>query len=79
MVKTYHAFFDEVLRKSLAFQIAELIDRCPGNCGKEAKIEFIRKEFPSLEWDELIEKLKEVRSLDDFVKESTDQFQSQKD
>lgn len=76
METAYQTYFDEVLRKSLALRIAELVDRCPGNCGKEDKVEFIRREFPSLEWDQLLEKLKEAEALGNFIESQKESDQS---
>ena len=67
MDDSYHLFLDEVCRKALAEKIAGLVDQCPGNCGQEEKIEFIRKQFPKLEIDDLMKKLREVDELEKVV------------
>jgi hypothetical protein len=36
---------------------------CPGNCGNEDKIEYIREEFPKLKLNELSSKLQEIAEI----------------
>lgn len=62
--KAQYLLLDEVYRKALAIKIVELINTCPGNCGNEDKIEFIRMQFPSFALDELTRKMKEVSKLE---------------
>lgn len=57
---SHQLLLDEVYRKALAIKIVEVTDACPGNCGNEEKIEFIRKQFPSFKLDDIVKKLKEV-------------------
>ena len=47
--KAHYLLLDEVYRKTLAIKISETVEACPGNCGNEERIEFIRKQFPDLE------------------------------
>jgi predicted nucleic acid-binding OB-fold protein len=61
--KSHFLLLDEVYRKALAIKIVETMDACPGNCGNEDRIEFIRKQFPNLEMDDLSEKMKEIAEL----------------
>ncbi|SNZ01409.1 metal-sensitive transcriptional regulator [Flagellimonas pacifica] len=61
--KAHFLLLDEVYRKALAIKISETIDACPGNCGNEDRIEFIRKRFPDLELDTLTTKMKEIDML----------------
>lgn len=61
--KAYHLLLDEAYRKALAIKISEAVEACPGNCGNEERIEFIRKQFPHLEPDGLTEKMKEISEL----------------
>ncbi len=71
--KAHYLLLDEVYRKALALKIVEVVDACPGNCGNEDKIEFIRKQFPELGLEDLTEKMKEITQvkiqLDQFNKE----------
>jgi len=66
--KARHLLLDEVFRKSLAIKIVETVDACPGNCGKEEKIEHLLKEFPDLSLDELTDKMKEIGELEEHLK-----------
>lgn len=61
--KAHYLLLDEVYRKALAIKIVEAMNACPGNCGKEDKIEFIRKQFPAFTLDELTKKMKEITEL----------------
>lgn len=61
--KAHYLLLDEVYRKALAIKIVETMNACPGNCGNEDKIEFIRKQFPSFSLDELTQKMKEISKL----------------
>jgi len=66
--KARHLLLDDVFRKSLAIKIVETVDACPGDCGKEEKIEHILKEFPDLSLDDLTSKMKEIADLKDYLK-----------
>ena len=61
--KAHFLLLDEVYRKALAIKISETIDACPGDCGNEDRIEFIRKRFPDLELDTLTTQMKEIDTL----------------
>ena len=61
--KAHFLLLDEVYRKALAIKISETVEGCPGNCGNEGRIEFIRKQFPDLELDSLTEKMREIDAL----------------
>ncbi|MDP1800001.1 MAG: metal-sensing transcriptional repressor [Bacteroidota bacterium] len=63
----YELLLDEVYRKALAIKIVEVADACPGNCGNEEKIEFIKKQFPSFKIEELVKKLKEIDKIGEGV------------
>jgi CsoR family transcriptional regulator, copper-sensing transcriptional repressor len=65
----YNLLLDEVYRKALAMKIAEVSDACPGDCGNEEKIEFIRTQFPKFELDEIIKMYKDIIVLGEMVKE----------
>lgn len=56
--KAHFLLLDEVYRKALAITISETVEACPGNCGNEERIEFIRKQFPDLELNSLTDKMK---------------------
>jgi len=67
--KAYNLLLDEVFRKALASKIVEAAEACPGNCGNEEKIEFIRTQFPKFKLDEIVSKLKEITRIGEKVKE----------
>lgn len=61
--KAHFLLLDETYRKALAIKISETVEACPGNCGNEERIEFIRRKFPDLELDSLAQKMKEIDAL----------------
>ncbi|TAN13021.1 MAG: metal-sensitive transcriptional regulator [Chitinophagaceae bacterium] len=61
--KAHYLLLDEVYRKALAIKIVEAVNACPGNCGNEDKIEFIRQQFPAFTLDELTRKMQEITEL----------------
>lgn len=61
--KSHYLLLEEVYRKTLALSIVEAIDACPGDCGNEERIEFIRKKFPDFEINDLSQKMKEIAAL----------------
>ena len=65
----YNLLLDEVYRKALAIKIVEVADSCPGNCGNEEKIDFIRTQFPKFKMDEILNKFKEITKIGERVKE----------
>lgn len=67
--KAHYLLLDEVYRKALAIGIVKAVDSCPGNCGNEDKIEYLKKEFPNLELSELTNKLKEIQTIENRLKE----------
>ena len=54
---------DEVFRKSLALNLVNVINKCPGNCQDAEKIEYIQKQFPKLKLDEITSKMKEINEI----------------
>ncbi len=72
--KAHFLLLDEVYRKALAITISETVEACPGNCGNEERIEFIRKQFPDLELNSLTDKMKEIdelkRRLESYISEN---------
>lgn len=54
---------DEVFRKSLALQLVAVLNACPGNCQDAEKIEYLQKQFPKLQTDELTLKMKEISAI----------------
>lgn len=74
--KAHYLLLDEVYRKALAIAIVETVNACPGNCGNEDRIEYIRKQFPELHLNDLTNKMKEITDLKErlekFNKESND-------
>ncbi|MBA3675339.1 MAG: metal-sensitive transcriptional regulator [Chitinophagaceae bacterium] len=62
--KTHHLLLDEVFRKSLALKLVQVMNACPGNCQDAEKIEFMKEQFPMLEFDQITKNLKEVNAID---------------
>lgn len=67
--KAEQLLLDEVFRKTLAIQIVETLDACPGNCGNEERLETFRRQFPDLKLEELAEKMEEMNSLNQWLRE----------
>ena len=65
--KAHYLLLDEAYRKALAIKISETVEACPGNCGNEDRIEFIRQQFPHLELDSLTQKMKEIAELEERI------------
>lgn len=65
--KTHYLLLDEVYRKALAIKIVETVNACPGNCGNEDRIEYIRRQFPELELDDITQKMTEIMSLKERI------------
>jgi DNA-binding FrmR family transcriptional regulator len=61
--KAHYLLQDESYRKALAIKISETVEACPGNCGNEDRIEFIRQQFPNLQLDNLTTMMKEIAEL----------------
>ena len=68
--KAHFLLLDETYRKALAIKISETVEACPGNCGNEDRIEFIRKQFPNLELDTLTQQMKEIDVLRKSIENS---------
>lgn len=66
--KAHYLLLDEVYRKALAIGIVKAVDSCPGNCGNEDKIEYLKKEFPNIELTDLTNKLKEIQAIENRLK-----------
>tara|TARA_B100000949_G_scaffold165594_1_gene146097 strand:+ start:3192 stop:3578 length:387 start_codon:yes stop_codon:yes gene_type:complete len=66
--KAHYLLLDEVYRKALAIGIVNAVDSCPGNCGNEDKIEYLKREFPNLELSDLTDKLKEIQTIESRLK-----------
>lgn len=67
--KAHFLLLDEVFRKGLALKLVEVMNACPGNCGQEDKIDFLKKKFPSLTLEEITQKIKEVNEIDERMKD----------
>jgi len=61
--KAHYLLLDEVYRKALAIGIVKAVDSCPGNCGSEEKISYLKTEFPNIALSDLTEKLKEIQAI----------------
>ncbi|MEQ9289557.1 MAG: metal-sensing transcriptional repressor [Cyclobacteriaceae bacterium] len=66
--KTTFELLDDTYRKALAEKISSAYQSCPGNCGKEATIERLRKLFPEFTLEEVPEKLREARQMEEELK-----------
>ena len=73
--KAHFLLLDEAYRKALAIKISETMDACPGDCGNEDRIEFIRKRFPDMELDTLASQMKEI----DILRKRIDDIDLDKD
>ena len=66
--KAHHLLLDEVFRKSLALKLVQVMNACPGNCQDAEKIEYMKEQFPMLEFDQLTTQIKEVNAIDKRLK-----------
>lgn len=62
--KAHYLMMDEVFRKSLALKLVQVMNACPGNCQDAEKIEYMKEQFPMLEFDQLTSQIKEVHAID---------------
>ncbi|MFN2438263.1 MAG: metal-sensing transcriptional repressor [Chitinophagaceae bacterium] len=62
--KAHYLLMDEVFRKSLALKLVQVMNACPGNCQDAEKIEYMKKQFPMLEFDQLTSNMKEISAID---------------
>ncbi|MBN8833654.1 MAG: hypothetical protein ABS68_09335 [Niastella sp. SCN 39-18] len=62
--KAHYLMMDEVFRKSLALKLVQVMNACPGNCQDAEKIEYMKKQFPMLEFDQLTTNMKEINAID---------------
>lgn len=62
--KAHYLLMDEVFRKALALKLVKVMNACPGNCQDAEKIEYLKDQFPLLEFDELTSKIKEINAID---------------
>ncbi|WP_445736745.1 metal-sensing transcriptional repressor [Mariniflexile sp.] len=67
--KAHYLLLDEVYRKALAIGIVKAVDSCPGNCGNEDKIEYLKNEFPNIALTDLTDKLKEIQTIANRLKD----------
>jgi DNA-binding FrmR family transcriptional regulator len=62
--KAHYLLMDEVFRKSLALKLVKVMNACPGNCQDAEKIEYMKEQFPMLEFDQLTSQIKEVHAME---------------
>jgi CsoR family transcriptional regulator, copper-sensing transcriptional repressor len=62
--KAHYLLMDEVFRKSLALKLVQVMNACPGNCQDADKIEYMKEQFPMLEFDQLTNNMKEINAID---------------
>lgn len=67
--KAHYLLMDEVFRKSLALKLVQVMNACPGNCQDAEKIEYMKQQFPMLEFDQLTTKIKEINAIDKRLEE----------
>jgi DNA-binding FrmR family transcriptional regulator len=67
--KAHYLLMDEVFRKSLALKLVQVMNACPGNCQDAEKIEYMKEQFPMLEFDQLTTKIKEINAIDKRLEE----------
>lgn len=72
--KSHFLLLDEVFRKTLAINIVETMNACPGDCGDEDRIEFIRNQFPNFETMDLSQKLKEIAELKERIDHHNEKY-----
>ncbi len=66
--KSTFELLDETYRKAIAEKISSASQKCPGNCGNEHNIERLRRLFPNFSMDEIPQKLKEAKQLENELK-----------
>lgn len=67
--KAHHMLLDEVFRKTLAIQLVQALDSCPGDCGNEEKLEILRQKFPDMGLNDLSDQMNEVQALNKWLQE----------
>ncbi|MEQ9220250.1 MULTISPECIES: metal-sensing transcriptional repressor [Cytophagales] len=68
LTKTTYELLDDTYRKALAERISSAYQSCPGDCGNEETIEKLRTLFPELKLEEVPEKLREARMVEEELK-----------
>ena len=68
LTKTTYELLDDTYRKALAERISSAYQSCPGDCGNEEAIEKLRTLFPELKLEEVPEKLREARMVEEELK-----------
>ena len=63
--KAHFLLLDEVFRKSLALQLTDVMNACPGNCQDAEQIAFLKEKFPQLELTEITDKMDEVKKINE--------------
>lgn len=76
--KAHYLLMDEVFGKSLALKLVQVMNACPGNCQDAEKIEYMKQQFPMLEFDQLTTQIKEVNAIDKRLERCNKNF-SEKD
>ena len=66
--KAHFLLLDEVYRKALAQGIVNAEASCPGDCGNEQSIAYLKQEFPTIPLSELTEKLKEIHVIENRLR-----------
>ena len=66
--KAHYLLMDEGFKKTLALKLVQVMNACPGNCQDAEKIEYMKQQFPMLEFDQLTTQIKEVNAIDKRLK-----------
>jgi DNA-binding FrmR family transcriptional regulator len=67
--KAHYLLMDEVFKKTLALKLVQVMNACPGNCQDAEKIEYMKQQFPMLEFDQLTTQIKEISAIDKRLEE----------
>jgi DNA-binding FrmR family transcriptional regulator len=70
--KAHYLLMDEVFKKTLALKLVQVMNACPGNCQDAEKIEYMKQQFPMLEFDQLTTQIKEVNAIDKRLDKDND-------
>ncbi|PCI31127.1 MAG: hypothetical protein COB60_12665 [Flavobacteriaceae bacterium] len=76
--KAHFLLLDEVYRKALALGIVNAEAACPGNCGNEDTIAYLKQEFPNIALSELTKKLKEIQGIENRLESYSKKKESKK-
>ncbi len=73
--KAIYVVLDDTLRKDLAQKIVKVAVACPGNCGQEDKIEYIRTEFPRLELKNIAQVISQLQAIEENLAKNNESLE----